>query len=100
MYLFTFATFIHEFAQHAPEIHAHFKNNMDVFLSDFSKIPSISVDYGLSEKSDKVVVYEGDFGWSDIGSFNSLRDVQKTILRCDILVSILRMFLFIVGMTK
>jgi mannose-1-phosphate guanylyltransferase/mannose-6-phosphate isomerase len=77
MYLFSLGTFVEELMQHAPDMYTYFKKDMDVFLSDFSSMPSISVDYAVSEKSNKVVVYEGDFGWSDIGSFDSLRDVQK-----------------------
>jgi mannose-1-phosphate guanylyltransferase/mannose-6-phosphate isomerase len=76
MYLFAIETFIEELKKHAPGIHEHFKKDMKTFLSDFSLMPSISIDYAISEKSDKVVVYEGDFGWNDIGSFDSLADLQ------------------------
>ncbi len=76
MYLFTAATFIEELKKHAPSIHLHFKKDMKTFLADFSVMPSISIDYAISEKSDKVVVYEGDFGWNDIGSFDSLADLN------------------------
>ncbi len=76
MYLFAVETFIEELKKHAPTIHAHFEKDMKTFLSDFSLMPSISIDYAISEKSDKVVVYEGSFGWNDIGSFDSLADLQ------------------------
>jgi mannose-1-phosphate guanylyltransferase len=35
-------------------------------------IPSISIDYGIMERSDEVLVIPGDFGWSDVGSWDSL----------------------------
>lgn len=38
----------------------------------FPGCKSISVDYGLMEKSDKVYVYPADFGWSDLGTWGSL----------------------------
>lgn len=38
----------------------------------YPKIESISVDYGIMEKSDRVYVVPGDFGWSDVGSFDML----------------------------
>lgn len=76
MYLFSATTFVEELKKHAPAIHAHFEKDMGTFLSDFSVMPSISIDYAISEKSDKVVVYEGDFGWNDIGSFDSLAELQ------------------------
>lgn len=77
MYLFAIKTYIEELKKHAPDIYKHFEKSMEMFLADFAKMPSISIDYALSEKSDKVVVYEGDFGWNDIGSFDSLADLNS-----------------------
>ncbi len=77
MYLFNYQTFLEEIKIHCPEIAKSMKKKMSDFLESFKKLPSISIDYALSEKSDKVVVFEGDFGWSDIGSFDSLADVLK-----------------------
>ncbi|MGL1890208.1 MAG: mannose-1-phosphate guanylyltransferase/mannose-6-phosphate isomerase [Spirochaetaceae bacterium] len=37
-------------------------------------IPSISIDYAVMEKSDRVKVIPSDIGWSDLGSFDSLYD--------------------------
>ena len=41
-------------------------------LRDFEKIKSISVDYAVFEKSQKVAVVSCDIGWSDIGSWSEL----------------------------
>jgi mannose-1-phosphate guanylyltransferase len=38
----------------------------------YENIPSISIDYGVIERSDDVVVILGDFGWSDVGSWDNL----------------------------
>jgi mannose-1-phosphate guanylyltransferase len=38
------------------------------------RIPSKSVDYAVMEKSPNVVVVPSSFGWSDLGSFDSLYD--------------------------
>ncbi|MDO7253782.1 mannose-1-phosphate guanylyltransferase/mannose-6-phosphate isomerase [Helicobacter cappadocius] len=38
------------------------------------KIPEISIDYALMEKSKKIKCVIGDFSWSDVGSFESLND--------------------------
>jgi mannose-1-phosphate guanylyltransferase len=43
----------------------------------FEAVPSISIDYALMERSDKVVVVEGDFSWNDIGSWAAIRDLAK-----------------------
>lgn len=77
VYLFTAVTFINELEKYAPRIYQHFEKPMDLFLKDFSTMPSVSLDYAISEKSDKVVVYEGDFGWNDIGSFDSLAELHE-----------------------
>jgi mannose-1-phosphate guanylyltransferase len=38
-------------------------------------MPSISIDYALMEKARNVVTVRGEFGWSDVGSFEALRRV-------------------------
>ncbi|HYS81891.1 MAG TPA: mannose-1-phosphate guanylyltransferase [Anaeromyxobacteraceae bacterium] len=43
----------------------------------FPRCPSISIDYGLMEKSDRLAVVPADFGWSDVGSFDALADVRE-----------------------
>lgn len=75
MYIFNYQTFLAETNKYAPEISQLMEEKLPDFLNNFKKLPSISVDYAISEKSDKVVVFEGDFGWSDIGSFDSLADL-------------------------
>lgn len=35
-------------------------------------IPKISIDYGIMERADHVLVISGDFGWNDIGSLDML----------------------------
>jgi len=41
----------------------------------YESMPSISIDYALMEKAPNVVALRGDFGWSDVGSFEALRRV-------------------------
>ena len=43
----------------------------------FSGLKSESIDYGVVEKSKKVVVIPADIGWNDVGSFSSLYDVLE-----------------------
>jgi mannose-1-phosphate guanylyltransferase len=42
----------------------------------FPECPSISIDYGVMEKSDRIAVVPADFGWSDVGSFAALSEVR------------------------
>jgi mannose-1-phosphate guanylyltransferase len=38
----------------------------------YSQCYNISIDYGVMEKADNVFVFAADFGWSDVGTWNSL----------------------------
>ncbi|HHM5554123.1 TPA: exopolysaccharide biosynthesis polyprenyl glycosylphosphotransferase [Pseudomonas aeruginosa] len=42
----------------------------------FAEAPDISVDYALMERSDKVAVVPCSIGWSDIGSWQALRELS------------------------
>ena len=49
-------------------------------------IPKISVDYGIMERADNVVVIPAEMGWDDVGSWETLgvlydKDEQGNILR-------------------
>lgn len=43
----------------------------------YKKLKSISIDYGVMEKADNVFVLPGDFGWSDVGSWDALWEISK-----------------------
>lgn len=52
----------------------------------YSSFENISIDYGVLEKSQDVLVIPSDFGWSDLGSWSALdnileKDGQGNILR-------------------
>ena len=40
--------------------------------------PSVSIDYGIMEKADNVVVCVSSFAWCDVGSWSALADVVST----------------------
>ncbi|MGP0174579.1 mannose-1-phosphate guanylyltransferase/mannose-6-phosphate isomerase [Pseudomonas sp. NCHU5208] len=42
----------------------------------FAEVPDISIDYALMERSSKVAVVPCDLGWSDIGSWQALRELS------------------------
>ncbi len=75
MFIFKIKTFVGELNKHAPEIYSLLVTPPKMFLKNFTKLPSISIDYAIAEKSDRMVVFEGDFGWSDVGSFDSLSEI-------------------------
>lgn len=47
-----------------------------VLAREFAKMPAISIDYGVAEKADNIMVVPCDCGWSDVGSFNALAEVR------------------------
>ncbi len=47
-------------------------NEYSVIEKVYPGIQKISIDYGIMEKSDDVLVVSGEFGWSDVGSWDML----------------------------
>lgn len=47
-------------------------NEKQVIEEVYPNIPKISIDYGIMERADKVIMLQGDFGWCDIGNLDSL----------------------------
>ncbi len=76
MYLMNLDTFLGETKAYAEPIATGLEGSWSDFVEGFGTLPNISFDYAVSEKSDRVIVYEGDFGWSDIGSFDSLAEIS------------------------
>jgi len=50
---------------------------VSVLKSTYGDAPSVSIDYGVMEKADNVVVASGDFYWNDVGNWESVREVYK-----------------------
>lgn len=76
---------IKAFEKHMPELAEIFEEGEEFInspeeenfiKSSYSQLKNISIDYGVMEKSDDVYVVLGDFGWSDLGSWMSLHEIQ------------------------
>ncbi|MBC8061954.1 MAG: mannose-1-phosphate guanylyltransferase [Clostridiaceae bacterium] len=52
------------------------KDFSQVLHSNYERLESISVDYGIMEKAEKIYVIEGDFGWDDVGTWNSVERIR------------------------
>lgn len=82
MFMFKIGFFLEQMQTYAKEIYdfcfkAHknaLKQNdfIKIKSEDMEKIPELSIDYALMEKSNKVKVIPSDISWSDVGSFESL----------------------------
>lgn len=87
IFVFTARAMLEAFATHMPELSTSLsavsaalgtKRAAAVLKREFKKMPAISIDYGIAEKADNIMVVPCDCGWSDVGSFNALSEVQPT----------------------
>ena len=68
-----------------PKIHILFQNlknfdftkSAEIPYNDYNEMPSISIDYSIMEKSDKIALVELKSDWNDLGSWKSIYDVSK-----------------------
>lgn len=83
MFCFKAGVFLEELKEYTPEVYQKsqeaFEAAKDHHLEETSsmKIPSISVDYAVMEKSDRIKVVPSSFDWSDMGSFEAVYDYLK-----------------------
>jgi mannose-1-phosphate guanylyltransferase/mannose-6-phosphate isomerase len=74
MFLFDTQVFIEECKKHALEVVQAFEDG-DISEA-YLKVPEISIDYGLMEKTDRAAVVPLETFWSDVGSFDALYEVM------------------------
>jgi mannose-1-phosphate guanylyltransferase len=71
--------FLAEVRKHCPEVAPALDSHPTDLVAFFAAVPNpIAVDVGVLERSDRVVVIPGDFGWDDIGTWAALRRVRST----------------------
>ena len=84
MFVWKAKTLLRAVVKHLPEIAEVFREgNKHYFTTTepqfvreaYSQCANISVDYGVMEKADNVYTIPAEFGWSDIGSWESLYEV-------------------------
>ncbi len=81
MFVWKAQSILKEIEVHLPDLHvqlktltqkpgtAEFKSALE---QAYGLIRSISIDYGVMEKAGNVFVAKGDFGWSDVGSWDEV----------------------------
>ncbi len=71
---------IEGFRKHMPEMYELFHTEQEKLNTPgekraleeiYPQCTNISIDFGVMEKADNVYVIPGDFGWSDLGTWNS-----------------------------
>lgn len=80
IFMFKASTIIEEFEKYCPEISQIIKNikctNDSVAFNEFDKMPNISIDYALMEKSKNIAMVELMSNWKDLGSWQSIYEVS------------------------
>lgn len=83
IFIWSLQSILKAFDRHLPDVNALFSEIKNEFYTPneaaaistvYSQCQSISIDYGIMEKSDNVYVIPADFGWSDLGTWGSLYD--------------------------
>ena len=75
MFAVTTRQIMGELRSHQPGIYELAANSYADTLAQFENMPSISIDYAVAEKSDKVVTIPLLAYWNDIGSWDAIYDV-------------------------
>ena len=85
MFVWKASTILNEIEQHLPEVYAVVQKmvaqwqqgveQQSVINQQFPEMPNISIDYGVLEKSQNVMLVPCDIGWSDVGSWDAVHEV-------------------------
>lgn len=87
MFVWKVSKILEDFKRYLPKVydkleqisqHMGTENEAKAIKEIYPTIPSISIDYGVMERSNDVVVVPGDFGWNDVGSWDSLGAIYPT----------------------
>src|SRR5674476_260190 len=76
IFVWTAGNFLSEVKAHTPEVAGALGAAGSGLESFFAAVKPISVDVGVIERSGRVRVLSGDFGWDDVGTWGALRRVK------------------------
>lgn len=86
MFVWNIRTIMRAFRSFLPDLCDLLETNQKAFATAqeheyiqevFPRCQSISIDYGVMEKADNVVVLPVDFGWADLGTWSSIYDLKE-----------------------
>jgi len=87
MFVWKASTILNEIRIHMPDVWSQLETMrgrwskgepwQEVIRHGFADMPSVSIDYGVMEKSDRVVLVPCDIGWSDVGSWDAVYDISE-----------------------
>ena len=76
------STFLAEIKEYAPDIYKNlteidFSEDKNIKYNIYDKMPSISIDYAIMEKSNKIALVELLSDWNDLGSWQSIYNIKE-----------------------
>ncbi len=83
IFIWNVSTIVNAFRVYQPGISAIFEDllpyygtpsEQEMIDERFPACESISIDYAVLEKAEEIYVFPADFGWSDLGTWGSLRE--------------------------
>lgn len=83
IFIWNVNTIINAFRVYEPEVSSIFEGLMPYYGTDkeqnkidesYPQCKNISVDYAILEKAEEIFVFPASFSWSDLGTWNSLRE--------------------------
>lgn len=83
IYMFTAETYLNEVKKYVPEIYNLLKDEKitneipSVSMNVYSKMPEISVDYAVMEKTKQLVTLPFETEWKDIGSWDAIYEISQ-----------------------
>ena len=81
IFMFKASTMMEEIKKLSPEIFEitekfDFIESGEIEYNLFDKMPNISIDYAIMEKSDKIALVKLESDWNDLGSWQSIYDIS------------------------
>ncbi len=75
MFAFSIRTIIEEFEKYVPPIRKMLELSFDEMAHQFDRMPEVSIDHAIMERSKRIGVIPLQLYWNDIGSWDSIEDI-------------------------
>jgi mannose-1-phosphate guanylyltransferase len=76
MFCWKASVILREIERFIPDLHRGLRGITDANLAQvYPTLPKDTIDYGVLEKADRVLVVPASIGWSDVGTWSALLDV-------------------------
>lgn len=82
IFMFKASVLLNELSKYSSDIYSvlksfDFKKNDEIPYIEFDKMPAISIDYAVMEKSDNIALVKLESDWNDLGSWSSIYEVSS-----------------------